>query len=697
MPEEDKKSYKLPRQKVKDRKTVQRVLNRLELMKMTRKNHGDDMWDTWDRLYLSIPAREPEEAWMANVFVPFVNSTVLAILSEITSRRTRWKLLPVTAEDDDKVDTVSAVTEFTMEKGQWDDESFKRDTDKLIYGTSVWKEVYREDSRGIREKNPKTEKITTKDETLFNDVYGHHVPLRSFYLDDRARDIRTARDCIERTVMDIDDFKRKYKKYKGSSKVRSMKFHRATASDETIDNIPPGGDTTEEGAYIPTTEVKDNEVEVIEYWNKPRDEKIVVANGVLVVEEPNPYDHKQLPYAMDVCIPRPNSAYGTGVCELLYPLQEEMNTYRNMGLDQSKLAVHQPIIMDGMTVLDETEYKLRPGAIISTDGGSASPLGIPEPSQNYHTMMEQIRQDARVASGLDVRFAEGVNVAGNDTATEVVRLQEASLRRIGLITKVLEIRCLQRIGMLRTANIQQFYKDPLKVEQVVTDGDNITTDTVTGEPKLKKTYRTIRTHQEGKAAYSFKEIKPEDIRGNFDVYVVPQSTQPMSEAVLVKRLNVALNTVLQSEVALEVVDVAELFKIFFKHLNLPQSIVRDVLKLDEEVDYGLAEEENERMAGGESVPATPNPSMKHTTLHLAKVYQLDEQGRPTGIFTEEFQSLPTETRRIFQKHIEGELKQHAVKGNVPSDKARTQNRAQGSGTQTVRGGGEVEASGEGVF
>ena len=691
---EEKTGQKMPRQNKKTRKTVSRVLERLEWMRQGRQRNGDNVWDTWDRLYLNTPLEEPTEDWMSNVFVPFVMSTVLAILSEITSRRTRWKVLPVTKEDEPKTSTIEAITDYSFEKGQWDDESFKRDLDKLIYGTSIWKEYYREDRRVIRNRKVAkdgTEKITSKDIREFNDVHGKHVPIRNFYLDDRATEIRFARDCIEREVLDIRDFKTKYSKYKLSKKVKEWGFIKPSVAEKTIKNLPEGGNLNEDGSFIPKTRLKDNQVEVIEYWNKPNDEHLVVANGVLVIDEPIPYEHKQLPYAIDTCIPKPNSYTGMGICEVLYPLQEETNEWRNMGLNQAKIALHKPIISEGMTTLDEEEWHLRPGAIIDNQGGQITVLDVPMPDGNYHAMTEEIRQDARVASGLDVRFAEGQSTKGNDTATEINRLEEASLRRIGLITKELEIKALPRIGMLRTMNIQQFYRDPLKVQQLVTDADQIETNETTGKRKLKKTFRTIRVKAEGRVGYDFKEITPEDVRGNFDIFVVPQSTQPMSQAVLLKRINVAINTVLASEVALQVVDIAKLFKHFFEQLDLPASIVSDILPEDQQADHGLAEEENQDMSGGSDVPATQNPSLQHTSVHLAFIYEIDEEGRQSGAFSEQFEALENPARQIFLKHIKGEYSQHAVKGNVGGNKDRTPNKVQGTGTQTVAGGGEVES------
>lgn len=694
----DEKKNQRPKQSKRNDELSRFIGDRMQQMKLHR-NEWDQSWDTYDRLYQSIPSSEPPEDWQANIFVPMTMSTVLAILAEITARRTRWRLLPNSPEDEQKVDTIMAITEYTMDKGNWDHESFKRDLDKLIYGTSIWKEIYREDRRVIRtrkfvnEDGEKKEKIITEDIREFNDVYGKHIPIRHFYLDDQATEIRNARDCLERSIMDIRDFKTRYSKYTNSKKVKEWGFIKPTISEAEIQSIPAGGDVEIEGDYNPMTEIKDNQVEVIEYWNKPEDRRVIMANGVIVVEEPIPYEHKQLPYAMDVAIPRPGSPYGFGIPHVLEGPNEEANTIHNMMIDEGKLDIHGTSVVGGMTVLDEDEMQVRPGGVLPVEDVNqwkqVERRGL---VQSHFALYEEIKQSARVAAGLDSRFAESTQpTSGNpDTATEIMRLQESSLRRIGLLNKILELHCLHRIGWLRTANIQQFYRDPLKVEQVLNDEGNIVMDETTGKPKYKKTNRKIRFQKEGQANYSFQEITPEQIRGSFDVQVVPQSTQPMSQAVLAKRLTTAIQTIMAFPQALEIVDITELFKHWFKQMDLPMAMVANTLKT-EESGVELAQEETQAMAGGKEVPPTPNPSMKHTAVHIAYVYEM-QQGRPTGQFTQHFLELEQKAQKAILAHIEGEEKQHMMKGNLEGTANRTPGTPEGMGTKTIGEGMEVDAA-----
>ncbi len=694
--EQKSKTGQRPKQSRKAQDMVRWVDKRFQAMKENRGRVEDDFWDTADRLYRNDPAGEPQENWQANIVVPFVNSVILAILSEITENRMRYKVIPVTSADQQKAETIQAITDFTMDKGRWDDESFKRDLDKLLYGTSIWKEIYREDRRVLRKRifNKETGKdeVETKDIKEFNDVYGKHVPIRDFYLDDKATDIREARDCVERQIMDINDFKTRWSKYKTSKKVKKWGFLKPSISEKKIHDIPSGGNLNRENEFIPVSDIKNNEVEILEYWNRPKDMHVIVANGILVVEEPIPYDHKQLPYAMDIAIPMPNSAYGQGIPRMLEGVQEELNTLHNQMLDETHLSIHKPILMGGMTILDEDEYQLRPKAIIPVDDvGQTRELQMTGVTANHFQMFEEVKQTGRIAAGLDVRFAEGVSPKGTETATEIIRLQESSLRRIGLLVKMLKIKCLPRIGMLRTSNIQQFYKDPLRVELITNDGNQIQLNEKSGKAKFKKTNRTIRTQKEGSDEFDFREITSEDVRGNFDTQVISQSTRPPDAAVLAKRLNTALQTVLAFPPALEIVDIEALFKHFFKSIDLPTSIVKDTLRESEESDFELANEENVDMANGQTIPPTSNPSLKHTAIHAAFMFQIDQNGRPTGQETERFQNLSQKKRGSFLDHYQGELDQQAAKGNVSAQAvARTPNQSRGMGTQEVGGGQEVE-------
>ena len=139
----------------------------------------------------------------------------------------------------------------------------------MIYGTSIWKEYYREDRRVIRtrkvNKNGK-ETITSKDIREFNDVHGKHIPIRNFYLDDRATEIRFARDCIEREVVDIRDFKTRYSKYKLSKRVKEWGFIKPIISEKKIKNVTTGGDVNEDGSIYLKTRIKEDQANVSREW-----------------------------------------------------------------------------------------------------------------------------------------------------------------------------------------------------------------------------------------------------------------------------------------------------------------------------------------------------------------------------------------------------------------------------------------------
>lgn len=684
----------LPVQNEERRRTAMRVYERLNDMKMNRGKLGDNKWDRYDQLVRNEPTGSPPEPWMANVFVPFIMSVELAILSEITDRRIRWKYLPIMPDDEPLVEMVESIKDYSMDKGDWDDEFFRYNHDKIHYGTSVWKEVYREDRRVIRKpkKGGKKGEYEEKDIREFQDVYGYKVDLRDFYLDDRVKGegIKRAEDCIERQIMRIGLFRTRFGKYKKAGKVKEYGLIKPVLSDKEVKTFPAGGDTTQDSAYLPIAEMVDDEVEVLEYWNKLNDQHIIVANGIVVVDEPIPYEHKQLPYTIDVAIPLPNSPYGMGIPEALDSLQDELNTAHNIMLDVNKLDLMRPTFMGGMSLLDEDEYQLRPKGIIPVDDVTQ----IKEMPSNgvqatHFQMFEEIKQSIRTAAGLDVRFAEATSPSqrGVDTATEVLRLQEASLRRIGLFQKMLEVRAVPRIAKLRAMNILQFYRDPLRVEAVLGPNQEVVIDEVTGKPKFKKVNRRIRTEKDGKTNYDFLEIDPEEIRWiDMDVRVVAQSTQPHSAAVIAKRVNTALQTVLAYPPALEVVDLVELMRQFMKALDLPSAIVRDVINSPENSDIGLAAEENKEMAAGVKVPPTTNPSEKHTAIHGAFIYRLDEVGRPVGGFNETFKALPANAKEAFMNHYQGELKQHAAKGRISAEGAAGgPNKVGGTGTQESLG------------
>lgn len=694
-------NVRLPQQSKGNVVLAQRVQDRSQRMKEGRERQGDKMWDKWDQLYRSEPTSEPPEDWMANVFVPFVMSVELAILAEITARRPRWKVLPRSQEDSKKAETIQAITDYTMDKGNWDDEFFKFTQEKIHYGTAVWKEVYREDRRVIREKvklKNGRRKFKTKDIREFQDVYGYHVPLRNFYLDDRVitEGMRGAEDCLERKTMRIDLFRTRFAKYRRSKKVKTWGEVKPELTDEQIKNFPPGGDTTPDSGFSPIEPLREDEVEVLDYWNKLNDEHVIVANGIVIVNEPNPYDHKQLPYTIDVAIPKPQSSYGMGIPQVLEPPQEELNTYHNMMIDEAKLNISKPTFMGGNSLIDEDEWQVRPKLIIPVDDvDQIKEATVGGPGVEAFRMFEEIKQTIRTAAGLDVRFAEATSPSGGvDTATEVIRLQEASLRRIGLFMKIMDIRALPRIARLRTMNIMQYYSEPLRVEQILGKNNEVIIDEVTGKPKVKKVLRKIRLDNEGKTNYDFMDIEPDMVRSaDVDIKIVPQSTQPLSQAVIAKRLNTFLNTVLSFPPAMQQVNMNALIREVLKSIELPMAIAREVIPEQEGDDLELAADENEALKKGENIPSTTNPSVKHTTIHAAFIYKIDENGRLLGGFTETFQGLPSEAKSLFLNHYQGELTQHESKGTISAEgKFRGVGSTGGTGTQETAGG-EIDTQG----
>lgn len=688
----------LPFQSKKDKENVLRVFGRLQDMKLKRQEWGDTFWDKADDLYASIPSDTPPEDWMANIFVPLVQATELAVLAEITERNTNWVCQPLNRASIKKAEKLQAITEWTQHKGNWRAEQFDFNFEKLHYGTAVWNEYYREDRRTIRKrvikkvKGKEVEEIETEDIKEFDDVHGRVVHIRDFYLDDRCTDIRNANDCIERSVMNKEKFLQTFGKYKKSDKVKEWGFIKPKSEKKVKEAAK-----AKSGFVVLPDDLKDDDVELLRYYNKVRDEHILIANGVMIVEEPIPYDHKQLPYAMDVAIPRPRCPYGFGIPYSLEATNEELNALHNMALDEAKIDVHKPTFVGGSSMVDEEEFQLRPRTFIPVDDVDQvreyASSGI---QASFFQMMEETKQTGRVASGLDVRFAEATSPSGGtDTATEVQRLAESSLRRIGLYNKMLEIRALPRIGMLRTANIQQFYRDPLRVEAAIGD-DGAVKMNEEGEPEYVAEWREIRFQPKGKTNFDFMKVKPSDIRGQFDVYVEPQATRPMSQALLAKRLNTAMQTVLSFPQMIELVDLPELTRHFFKALQLPYALVRDTLKDDDEQDFKLAEYENYGLINGLKVPPTTNPSQEHVAVHAMYIYQTDNAGRLLGenSYTEQFQGLPEDVKKNFLDHYRADMKKLAAKGIVSAeDVARTPG-VGGTGTRSSGAGEEIETTGQ---
>ncbi len=621
----------------------------------------------WRRQWEMFRAAKDKDDWQSNHVVPLTLATVETVLSEVIDKSPKPMILPRSSEDAPKARIMEHIFNYTWDVADGDIQFYDVLKDCFILGTGIAQEYYWKEPRKVYSGKKKDGKDEEELITDFDDVYMEAVKFEDFLPDEKGRGFTgpyQLRDCIRRYIMDIEDFR--------------LFFQGPTF--DPLGNahlVVPGGDTDYVEEFKPPEGFdKGKDVEVLWYWSrKPKDCLYIVANGILIVKGPNPYKHKQLPFARAVDVKRPHSFYGKGEAELLESITEENNTFRQMIIDRNHLDIDKMFLVSPNLNLSDEDLIARPhGAIPTDDVNSAKAIEYGDIPRSVELSLKHLEDDSTIATGVNPR-AQALPTSG--TATEAAIVKESTLKRIRLKMRLIEKEFLVQIGRLRVANILQYYSQP-KLEKIV--GKKLSdefkvqlsemesqglVETLDGE-KYKKKYREIRipdkeiifdekgiTKEQTKQGVSFFELKPEYFMpvssGGYDIRFEAGSTLPVSEGLMKTEANEMFDRL--SQIALAVPGSYDIIKlgddIIYANKKNPadykteaqeQNNARLALLLD------LANLENQQIMRGKPTPPTPYASPAHTQIHVE--------------FTksEPFQALASNDPRIdiMTDHITGE-------------------------------------------
>ena len=603
----------------------------------------------WEALRV---ARDPDD-WQSNYFIPLTTSIVEQLLAEMIEQNPKPIILPFSRDDKPKAMVMRHIFDRSWEIADGDIELFDVIKDALIEGTGLAQEYYFKDRRIVRRpsgfsgKGDKKEVLYENvEEADYDDVYMESVRSDDIFVDPDARDINRgpykAKDIFRRYILDIDDFRTFF----------------VGSSWDQLDNaklVEPGkADTNYYEFYHPPQGIdRGRQVEVLWHWmRKPEDALILCANDVVIRMGPNPYKHKQLPFARAVDIRRTHQFYGKGESELLDSIQEELNTYRRQLMDRAHLDIDKMAFVSRNETLDERDLIARPHGLVAVeDPQSIKFAEYGDVPRSVAMLQENLQSDAVKVTGVESR---DTGMPTPSTATEAAILTEKTTKRIKMKLRLLEKGFLVDIGRLRVANIIQFYSQP-RLERIVgpenSEKYHSEIQKLSLENKLvvdkgqffKKSYRDLRLQdkelfldESGNPqerpikGISFFEATPDTFipvsRGGFDIRFEAGSTMPVSKPLMQAKIvemfdrlapvaaqGIGYDITKLGDAVLEANDLDPVD--FHKETEQPQapSEGRNQKLIQ------LAMQENEMLSRGEPIPplGTPGSSPIHTEIHIA--------------------------------------------------------------------------------
>ncbi len=235
-------------------------------------------WDKWEKQWEGF--RDPrtidsDEMWQSNHVSPITTAIVQTALSEMIDQDIKPFYLPQGIEKQPKATLMQHIWDYAWWVANSDLMMYDVYLDSLVLGTSIIQEYYRREKRIVRDVimgKDKKQSLKEREVYDYDDVFGELVPIRDFFVDEKARGFDgayAARDCIRRYIMDIDDF---MLMYKGSD----------WDQYNNAQYVKPGGDLEYYEYYQPPHGLGNRDVEVLHYWAvKPYDRFCIVANDIL--------------------------------------------------------------------------------------------------------------------------------------------------------------------------------------------------------------------------------------------------------------------------------------------------------------------------------------------------------------------------------------------------------------------------------
>lgn len=670
----------------KERKdTIRMVYDRKYQMEMSedRQRFMRDI-DRWEKQWEGYRVPKGADDWQSNHTVPLTLSVVETALSEIIKQNLKSYILPRGKEDVTRAKIMRWMLDYAEQVSNGEMFLYDAIHEILINGTVIGQELYRVDRRKIGEISLKGDKevVTYKDIVDYDDVDSEVVKHQDFFIDEFARSFTgsyAARDCIRRYIMNIDDFHAQYDDSPWDQ-FGDAKYVKAGGAD--IDYYewfkpPQGFDTSKQ-------------VEVLHYWNKPKDKWMIVANEVLIRDNPNPYKHKQLPFMRGVDIKRAHHFYAKGEPELLESVQDEINILRRMIIDRNHLDIDKMFLVSNKLGFSDEDMIARPHGLIPTDDTNATKaVEYGDIPRSVELSLKHLEDDATISTGINPR-AQAMPTAG--TATEAAILKESTLRRIETKIFLLKKEFLTRRDQLRVSNMLQFYTQP-KLEKIVGEVESEKAKAklaelntkgalvIQGNTPFEKVNRQITTPNVQLTFDDKGKLVEEPIQGDGFFELKPDYYVPISRGGFNIKFNVSAN--IEISKALMQTKMLELYdRIMQTALQVPGSydpvklgdmVIEeydknpDDYKVDQQPQEGqpndqeqrlqaqiqLASFENQMIMKGQDVPATQYASPAHTQIHT------EFMNSPT------FQQIPDEDQKIatiFTKHVMGEIMAQEARG-----------------------------------
>lgn len=234
---------------------------------------------------------------------------------------------------------------------------------------------------------------------------------------------------------------------------------------------------------------------IFEGWDWILDEHVMMANGEMIYEGANPFEHKRLPVTFYWNYKRDDSIWGISEAEINAPFILIKEVLVNLMIDNAKLSQQPVIAISGDVNFDPDENELEPGALFTLQGLQGGKVGDAIQPLTFGSSVEPAQAVKQILEDMQIQVtgddSRSLMVSPNELATQTLQKREALKKRIRKNIMMNTIRSERNSVMQQFSNICQFlarpYKDiqgKFKYHVIYVDGYKVTQRTKDDLPEF---------------------------------------------------------------------------------------------------------------------------------------------------------------------------------------------------------------------
>lgn len=465
-----------PEQSVEEKKLVKKIEQMFQRAKAHRERY-DHKWLDYYKMFRGRQWKEERPVYRHSEVINLIFSTIQAQVPILTDSRPKFDYLPQEPSDIEFAKILNQVAEHDWSRFNWLNQETEALYDGHILGTGLGSLLWDAEA----------------DKGIGANKFASIDPFWC-YPDPNARDVNN--ECeffIVARPMDIGVIKKKWPK-KGKyvkPDVDSNEFDRtdldkirykSPTDNATVYEADRPVDSDQRQALVLEIYFKDDEIDeekkverveaqgpegliiqekesYIQRKKYPNGRRAVVANGILLQNEKNPYEDGKFPYQKYSNYILPREFWGESEVAQLEGPQKIFNKLISFSLDVLTLMGNPIWIVDDDANVDSDQLYNRPGLIVEKSPGSEVRREAGVQLQPYVLqIIDRIKLYVDDLSGA-TDVTKGATPTGVKAGVAITALQEAAQTRLRQKSRNLDV-FLQDLGQQYKSRVLQFYTAP---------------------------------------------------------------------------------------------------------------------------------------------------------------------------------------------------------------------------------------------